>query len=59
MLGAYAEIATRPAIVAMEAVGLLLFGWVVRKGRLHRNPGLKQLLQIGHLHVESEATPSL
>jgi hypothetical protein len=49
MLNAYAEIATRPAIVAVEAVGLALLGWVIRKGQLHRKRPLKQLLFTGML----------
>jgi hypothetical protein len=53
MLDAYAEIVTRPAILAVEAVGLGLLVWVARKGGLHRKGALKQLLLSGKL------TPSL
>ncbi len=51
MLSAYAEIATRPSILAMEAVGLVLLGWVMRKGRLQRRDNLKRLLRTGQLAV--------
>jgi hypothetical protein len=47
MLSAYAEIATRPTILAMEAVGLALLAWVARKGRLHRKSSLVRLLLTG------------
>jgi hypothetical protein len=49
MLSAYAEIATRPAIVAVELVGLALLGWVVAKGQLHRKEGLKRLVLTGKI----------
>ena len=49
MLNAYAEIATRPSIVAVEALGLALLGWTVRKGRLHRRGSLKRLLLTGKM----------
>jgi hypothetical protein len=49
MLSAYAEIATRPAIVAVEVLGIALMGWVVRKGGLHTKKGLGQLLAGGRL----------
>ena len=49
MLSAYAEIATRPAIVAVELLGVALMGWVVRKGRLHTKEGLRRLLASGRL----------
>lgn len=49
MLNAYAEIVTRPAIIAVEAVGLALLGWVMRRGRLYRRQSLKQLLLTGKL----------
>jgi hypothetical protein len=49
MLSAYAEIVTRPAILAVEAVGLALLGWVIRQGRLHRRRGLRHLLRTGRL----------
>jgi hypothetical protein len=52
MLGAYAEIATRPAIITVELVGLGLLGWVVRKGGLHRRRILKEFLQSGRLNLE-------
>jgi hypothetical protein len=49
MLNAYAEIATRPAIVAVEAVGIALLGWVVRRGRLYTRAGLRRLFATGRL----------
>ena len=55
MLSAYAEIVTRPAIVAVELVGLALLGWVVRRGRLHRRSGLKRLLLQGTLSWPAES----
>ncbi len=55
MLDAYAEIATRPAIVAVEVVGMALLGWVVRKGRLYRKDALKHLLNSGRLPAASDA----
>jgi hypothetical protein len=51
MLSAYAEIATRPAIVAVEIVGLALLGWVIAKGRLNRKSGLKRLLLTGRIRT--------
>ena len=47
MLDAYAEIATRPGIMAIEAVGLVLLGWLVRRHRLHRREMLKRFLLTG------------
>ena len=47
MLDAYAEIATRPAILAVEAVGLVLLGWLARRHRLFRKGPLKQFLLTG------------
>jgi hypothetical protein len=54
MLSAYAEIVTRPAILAVEAVGLALLGWVVRRGRLHRRRGMRHLLRTGRLDLGSQ-----
>jgi hypothetical protein len=54
MLDAYAEIVTRPAILAVEAVGVALLGWVVRKGRLHRGPVLKRFLASGKLEINGK-----
>jgi hypothetical protein len=54
MLSAYAEIVTRPAIIAVEVVGLALLGWVVRKGRLYHKRRLKQLLLTGKLETGTE-----
>lgn len=47
MLDAYAEIATRPAIMAVEAVGLALMGWLVRRHRLYSKGSLKRFLLTG------------
>jgi hypothetical protein len=54
MLGAYAEIAARPAIIAVEVVGLGLLGWVVRRGQLYRKSSLKQLLLTGKINTREE-----
>jgi hypothetical protein len=47
MLDAYAEIATRPAIMAVEAAGFALLGWLVRRHRLYRKGPLKRFLLTG------------
>lgn len=52
MLSAYAEIATRPAILAVEAVGLALLAWIVRRGRLYRKQALKRLLLDGQVELQ-------
>jgi hypothetical protein len=52
MLRAYAEIVTRPAILAVEATGLVLAGWFVRRHRLHRSGPLKRFLLAGRTKVE-------
>jgi hypothetical protein len=49
MLDAYAEIVTRPAIVAVEAIGLGLLAWVARQGGLGRKGALKKFLLKGKL----------
>jgi len=49
MLNAYAEIATRPSIVAVELVGLALLAWVARRGKLHHKRSLKRLLLTGKI----------
>jgi hypothetical protein len=49
MLDAYAEILTRPAILAVEALGLGLLAWVAHRGGLYRKGRLKQFLQSGRL----------
>jgi hypothetical protein len=54
MLNAYAEIVTRPAIIAVEVVGLALLGWVVYRGRLYRKRWLKQLLLTGKVEIEEK-----
>ncbi|MGD8397514.1 MAG: metal-dependent hydrolase [Anaerolineae bacterium] len=54
MLAAYAEIVTRPAIVAVEVAGLALLAWVVRKGRLHRRRNLRRFFATGNLDVPSQ-----
>lgn len=54
MLAAYAEIATRPDILAVEVIGLALLGWVVRKGRLNRKASLKRLLLRGKLDTQEK-----
>jgi hypothetical protein len=54
MLSAYAEIATRPSIVAVELVGLVFLGWVARRGRLYRKEGLGRLLRWGRIASQKE-----
>jgi hypothetical protein len=49
MLDAYAEIVTRPAIVAVEVVGLALLGWIVHRGKLYRKGPLGRLLSTGNI----------
>lgn len=56
MLDAYAEIVTRPAIVAIEAVGVALLAWVVRRGKLYRKGPLGRLLSTGNIAMHT--TPS-
>jgi hypothetical protein len=53
MLSAYAEIATRPAIVAVEAVGVALLAWVAHKGQWHRKGSLRRLLSTGRTATEA------
>jgi hypothetical protein len=55
MLSAYAEIATRPSIIAVEVIGLALLAWVIRKGQLRQKKALKRLLWTGKLKVGEEA----
>ncbi len=55
MLDAYAEIVTRPAILAVEAVGLVLLAWVVRTGRLYDKSRLRRLLLTGRVQIPSIA----
>jgi hypothetical protein len=53
MLSAYVEIAKRPAILAVEAVGLALLAWVARRGRLYRRGPLRRLLLTGRVDLRS------
>ena len=59
MLSAYAEIATRPAILAVEVMGVVLLGWVARKGQLGRKGALKRLLHTGKLMAGHERKDEL
>jgi hypothetical protein len=52
MLDAYAEIATRPAILAVEAVGLVLLSWFVRRHHLYKSRLLQRFLLAGRTEVE-------
>jgi len=54
MLDAYAEILTRPSIIAVEVVGLALLGWVFGKGQLHRKGTLKRFLRTGKLELRQK-----
>ena len=56
MLAAYAEIVTRPSILAVEALGLALMGWVVHRGRLHRKGRLVRFLRTGSLGIEERVS---
>ncbi len=49
MLSAYAEIAARPEILAVETIGLVLFGWLVCKQQLYRRRPLMTLMRTGKL----------
>ena len=51
MLDAYAEIATRPAILAVETVGLVLLGWLVGRHRLYRKGPLRRFLRTGRMEL--------
>jgi len=57
MLDAYTEIATRPAIMAVEAVGLALLGWLVRRHRLHSKSSLKRFLLTGKPDACTDSSP--
>jgi hypothetical protein len=58
MLRAYAEIATRPAIAAVEAVGLALLLRTIRRGRLYQRHSLRQLLLTGRMPRHENAGPA-
>jgi hypothetical protein len=49
MLSVYAEIASRPAILLVEMVGVSLLGWTLAKARLYRKERLKRFLRTGTL----------
>ncbi|MFC2031672.1 metal-dependent hydrolase [Chloroflexota bacterium] len=53
MLSAYAEIATRPGILAVEAVGLALMSWFVKKHKLNRRRPMVRLMLTGQVDHES------
>jgi hypothetical protein len=57
MFSAYAEIATRPAIVAAEVVGMALLAWVIHRGQLHHRQNFRRLLLSGK--VRGDPRPSL
>ncbi len=57
MLDAYAEIATRPAIVAVEALGLALLAWVVKRAKLCNRRSLKRLLSTGRVPLAVASEP--
>ena len=57
MLDAYAEIATRPAIMAVEAVGLALLGWLVHRHRLYSRDSLKRFLLTGRPDACQDSSP--
>ena len=51
MLDAYAEIATRPAILAVETVGLVLLGWLVGRHRLYCKGPLRRFFRTGRMEL--------
>ncbi len=51
MLAAYADIIKRPSILAIEALGLALLGWVVHRGRLTRKHHLARFLRRGSIRA--------
>ena len=55
MLEAYAEIVTRPAIAAIEAIGVALLGWLVHKHQLHKRGSLKRFLLTGRPDYSSNS----
>jgi hypothetical protein len=65
MLDAYAEIATRPAIVAVEVIGLVLLGFLVQRHRLYKKDALKRFLLTGkpssdqHSSIAQDAQPNM
>jgi hypothetical protein len=52
MLQAYTEIVRRPSILAVEALGLALLYWVVRKNQLYRVANLRRLLTNGRARAQ-------
>jgi hypothetical protein len=54
MLDAYAEIVTRPAIIAVEALGVALLACVVRRAKLYRRQSMKRLLRNGRVSVSAK-----
>jgi hypothetical protein len=58
MLRAYAEIVTRPSILAVEAIGAALLARFVRKGGLHRRDRLSLLMRTGRLPTGTIEQPS-
>jgi hypothetical protein len=57
MLSAYAEIALRPAIVAVEAAGVALLAWTVWKHEIHRKGSLKRFLLKGRIPNHPSSPP--
>ena len=55
MLDAYAEIVTRPSIIAVELLGAALLGWVVRRHKLYRRRSLQQILRTGKSELDAES----
>lgn len=65
MLDAYAEIATRPAIVAVEVIGLVLLGFLVQRHHLYKMTSLRRFLLTGkpnhdqHSSIAQEAQSNM
>ena len=53
MLSAYAEIAARPSILALELVGAALLLWVARRAKLSNWPSWSRLLSTGRLQPQA------
>ena len=54
MINAYAEIITRPSIMAIEIVGLALLAWVARRGKLWRCQEFKHFWATGKLDAADQ-----
>jgi hypothetical protein len=53
MLGAYAEVASRPEVLAVEALGLGLLAWVIRAAGLLQAKQAKDLVLTGKIRTRN------